>query len=61
MRTYKTYDGKKENAFGYDEKVLSVEKTIEIIYENHQYYKDLLSGKIENVDGHELSTEVNPL
>lgn len=35
MRTYKTYDGKKENSFGYDEQVLSVEKTIEIIYENH--------------------------
>ena len=58
MRTYKTYDGKKENSFGYDEKVLSVEKTIEIIYENNQYYNDLMSGKIKNVDGLELSTEV---
>jgi len=25
FRVYKTYDGKKENAFGHDEKVLSVE------------------------------------
>jgi hypothetical protein len=51
MRTYKTYDGKKENSFGYDEKVLSVEKTIEIINENNLYYKDLCQGKIQNVDG----------
>jgi inorganic pyrophosphatase len=46
MRTYKTFDGKKENSFGYDDQVLSVEKTIEIIFENNQYYKDLMSGKI---------------
>jgi inorganic pyrophosphatase len=50
MRTYKTYDGKKENSFGYDDKVLSVEKTIEIIFENHEYYKELMAGKIENID-----------
>ena len=61
MRTYKTYDGKKENSFGYDDQVLSVEKTIQIIHENNGYYKDLMSGKIENVDGLDLSTEVNPL
>ena len=51
MRTYKTYDGKKENSFGYNDAVLSVEKTIGIIYENHEYYKDLCDGKIKNVDG----------
>lgn len=51
MRTYKTYDGKKENSFGYNDSVLSVEKTIGIIYENNQYYKDLCEGKIPNIDG----------
>lgn len=35
LRTYKTYDGKKENSFGYNDSVLSVEKTIEIIHENN--------------------------
>ena len=35
FRTIKTYDGKPENHFGYDEQVLSVEKTVEIIHSNH--------------------------
>ena len=51
FRTIKTYDGKPENRYGHDDKVLSVEKTIEIIHENHQSYLDLVSGKIENTDG----------
>ena len=50
MRMYKTFDGKAENQFGYDEKILSVEKTIEIIYENHEEYKKLLSGVSKNPD-----------
>lgn len=51
FRTIKTYDGKPPNRFAYDDQVLTVEKTIEIIEENHQSYKDLLSGKIGNPDG----------
>ena len=51
FRTIKTYDGKPANSFGYDDAVLSVEKTIEIIEENHQSYKQLISGKIANPDG----------
>ena len=31
FRTIKTYDGKPENKFGYDEKVIGLEKTLEII------------------------------
>ena len=31
FRTYKTYDGKAENEFGYDEKMFSVDETIEIV------------------------------
>ena len=50
FRTYKTYDGKPENRFGHDEKILSVERTIEVIEENHIMYKDLLSGKISGVE-----------
>ena len=51
FRIYKTLDGKPENSFGYDEKILSVEKTIEIIEDNHQAWKDLRAGKIDNIDG----------
>ena len=50
FRTYKTYDGKPEGKFGFDEKVLGVEQTIEIIYENHKFYKQLLAGEIANPD-----------
>uniref|UniRef100_A0A7S3CMW9 inorganic diphosphatase n=1 Tax=Strombidium rassoulzadegani TaxID=1082188 RepID=A0A7S3CMW9_9SPIT len=48
LRKIKTYDGKPANWFDYDDQVLSVEKTIEIISENHQAYKDLLAGKVDN-------------
>ena len=48
FRTIKVYDGKKANRFGYDEKVLSAEKTIEIIHENHSFYKELKAGRIPN-------------
>lgn len=50
FRTYKTYDGKPLNQFGYDEQILDVERTIEIIYENHEYYKQLMAGKLANPD-----------
>ena len=51
FRVYKTYDGKPENSFGYNDQCLGVEKTIEIIEENHQAWKDLCAGKVENKDG----------
>jgi len=51
FRVIKTYDGKPANRFAYDDQVLSVDKTIEIIEENHQSYKDLISGVIPNPDG----------
>ena len=50
FRTIKTFDGKPENRFAYDDQVLSVEKTIEVIHENHQSYHDLIGGKIKNDD-----------
>jgi hypothetical protein len=51
FRKIKTYDGKAENKFGYEEKVLGAEKTLEIIEENRNYYKELISGKLPNVSG----------
>jgi inorganic pyrophosphatase len=32
FRTYKTYEGKPENTFGYEGRILSAERTIEIIH-----------------------------
>ena len=51
FRVIKTYDGKPANRFAYDDQILSVEKTLEIIEHNYQSYKDLVSGKIGNPDG----------
>jgi hypothetical protein len=34
----KTFDGKPKNRFGHDEKVLSEEKTLEVISENNKFY-----------------------
>ena len=48
MRTYKTYDGKALNTFGYDEKIFSVDDTIEIIQDCHKQYQDLMIGRAEN-------------
>ena len=48
FRTYKTYDGKAENQFGYDEKVFSVDESIEIILDCNKQYQDLMTGKVEN-------------
>ena len=45
---YKTYEGKGENQFGYNGRVLSAERTIEIIHENNSFYKELLEGKIKD-------------
>ena len=51
FRTYKTYEGKPENTFGYEGRFLSAERTIEIVHENNQFYKDLIEGKVENKSG----------
>ena len=51
FRVIKTYDGKPANRFAYDDQVLSVEETINIIEENHKSYNDLMSGAIPNPDG----------
>lgn len=45
---YKTFEGKEENRYGYGEKVLSVEETIEVIYGAHEEYKKLVSGEIKD-------------
>lgn len=51
FRVIKTYDGKPANRFAYDDQVLSAEKTLEIIHENHASYQSLISGRIPNPDG----------
>ena len=51
FRTYKTLEGKSENRFGYDERVLSLDETLEIITENHEEYQKLVIGDVENPDG----------
>jgi inorganic pyrophosphatase len=51
LRTYKVYEGKGENQFGYGGKILSAERTIEIIHENNGFYQDLKAGKVENKSG----------
>jgi inorganic pyrophosphatase len=48
FRTYKTFEGKGENTFGYKGEFLTAERTLEIIHENHSFYQDLVSGKAEN-------------
>ena len=50
FRTYKTFEGKGENQFGYEGRVLSAERTIEIIHENNAFYKQLVSGQVPNKD-----------
>jgi len=55
FRVIKTYDGKPANRFGYDDKVLGSDFTLEVISENHQSYNDLISGKIPNPDGLDLT------
>ena len=49
FRTIKTLDGKPPNRFAYDDQVLSVERTIEVIEETHEQYKQLMFGSKEGV------------
>jgi len=48
FRSYKTYDGKPENKFGHDERILSLDETLEIITENHEQYVQLVNGQAQN-------------
>ena len=48
FRTIKTHDGKPENRFGRDGRVLGVEETLEIIFENNNSYQKLMIGVIPN-------------
>ena len=41
FKFYKTFDGKKPNVIHFGEKILSVERTLEIIHENHIFWKEL--------------------
>jgi inorganic pyrophosphatase len=47
FRWYKTPDGKPLNEFGYDEACLPKAKSMEIIADLHQEWKDLYEGKTE--------------
>merc|ERR1719161_1086129 len=48
FRWYKTPDGKPLNAFGFDEKALGLDKTLEIIEETHEAWQKLKDGKVES-------------
>ena len=48
FRWYKCPDGKALNSFGYDERALSAADAGVVIEETHQYWRDLVSGKITN-------------
>jgi inorganic pyrophosphatase len=46
FKTYKTYEGKKENIILHNDKIFNAEETIKIIEDNHKYYLDLINCKI---------------
>ena len=48
FRSYKTYDGKPENQFGHDERILTLDETLEVIHENHEEYRKLVTGEVQN-------------
>jgi inorganic pyrophosphatase len=48
FRWYKTPDGKPLNAFGFDEKALGLDKTLEIIKETNEAWQKLKDGKVES-------------
>jgi len=50
FRTIKTLDGKPPNRFAYDDQVLSVEKTIEVIEDTHAQYVNLMEGSKDGVE-----------
>jgi len=48
FRDYKIPDGKPKNAYGYDEKALNKEFTLNVIKETHEFYIKLKSGARAN-------------
>jgi len=46
FRMYKTADGKPQNKFAFDEKILSRAEALEVIDETHHSYKSLRSGRV---------------
>lgn len=55
FRDYKTPDGKPQNKYGYDDKCMPKDFTMEVIKETNEYYNKLKSGERENDE--ELSLE----
>lgn len=55
FRDYKVPDGKPQNAYGFDDKCMPKDFTMNVISETHGYYKKLMSG--ERVNDEELSLE----
>jgi inorganic pyrophosphatase len=55
FRDYKIPDGKPANKFGYDDKALNKEFTLQVIEETNQFYKKLMAGERENTE--ELSLQ----
>jgi len=41
FKNYKTFDGKLVNKIHFDDAILDIEKTLDVIEENHQYWKEL--------------------
>ncbi len=44
FRNYKTADGKPQNKFAFEERIVSKEKAVEAIEETHEAWKALVSG-----------------
>ena len=51
FKSIKVYDGKKPNSFAFEERVLSVERTLQVIEENHHHYRKLIEGETKNTEG----------
>ncbi len=49
FRWYKTPDGKALNAFGFDERALGRKEALEVIEETHEYWRDLVEGRVSPV------------
>ena len=48
FRDYKTPDGKPQNAYGYDDKCMDKEFTMNVIKETNEFYNTLKSGARAN-------------
>ena len=57
FRDYKTWEGKAQNHFEWDEAVLDQERTLELVMEYHQQYRSLFTGEAqEAAQGYWLGT-----